>query len=172
MNKRKVFLLTLLAATVAAALWPSPEDDLGIVEPSAARPAVQARAAAPAGQAARPAPPLPLYKLDREPMVATEQNPFATTSWFVAPPPPPPPPAAAPPPPPSAPAMPFVYAGRLQGENGRWTYYLMRGDQSFAVSRGDTFDTSYRLDSVDDTKMVIEYLPLSVKQTLAIMGDS
>lgn len=164
-------MLTLLAATVAAALWPSPEVDLAIIEPSAARPTAPARAAASAAKNAKPVPALPLHKLERETMVVTEQNPFSPTAWFVAPPPPPQP-SAAPPPPPSAPAMPFAYAGRLQGEGGRWTYYLMRGDQSFAVSRGDTFDTSYRLDSVDDAKMVIEYLPLSVKQTLTIMGDS
>ncbi|MGX9773210.1 hypothetical protein ACWYXN_06835 [Janthinobacterium aestuarii] len=171
MFKRKPILFTLLAATVVAAIWPGADDASAVVEPSsAARPAQVAVAAASPGEP-KPAE-LALYKLERVSMVVTTQNPFSTTSWFVAPPPPPPPPAAAPPPAPTAPAMPFVYAGRLQGVGGRWTYYLMRGDQSFAVSRGETFDTSYRLDSVDDSKMVIEYLPLSVKQTLSLMGES
>ncbi|MDN2709875.1 hypothetical protein O0880_10665 [Janthinobacterium sp. SUN118] len=171
MLKRKPILYTLLAATIVAAVWPGVDDASAVVEPSAAVRPVKVAVAAPGASEPKPAD-LALYKLERASMVVTTQNPFATTSWVVAPPPPPPPAAAAPPPPQTAPAMPFVYAGRLQGTGGRWTYYLTRGDQSFAVSRGETFDTSYRLDSVDDSKMVIEYLPLSVKQTLSLMGES
>ena len=170
MFKRKPILFTLLAATVVAAIWPGADDASAVVEPSsAARPAQVAVAAASPGES-KPAEWLIQARAcidgrdHAEPVfddvlvrgAATATTTAGRSSATSA----------------NCPAMPFVYAGRLQGVGGRWTYYLMRGDQSFAVSRGETFDTSYRLDSVDDSKMVIEYLPLSVKQTLSLMGES
>ncbi len=99
-------------------------------------------------------------------------DPFPPKSWEVpaAPPPPAPPPVTRAPEsaPPVAPPLPFAYAGKLEQAPGQWTIYLTRGNDSFALSKGDTFDNVYRLVEVDAGKLVIEYLPLSTKQTLPI----
>lgn len=70
-----------------------------------------------------------------------------------------------------APPLPFTYAGKMEQSPGKWTFYLSRGDESFALSKGDTFDNVYRLVDADASRLVIEYLPLSEKQTLPIGAE-
>lgn len=90
---------------------------------------------------------------------------FQTQSWYVAPPPPSSLPTA-PPPPPAPPPLPFAYMGQLL-DNGKLTIFLTRQDQNYAVKPGDTFDGTYRVDSVDAQRVVLTYLPLNMQQTLA-----
>lgn len=111
---------------------------------------------------------LALDRLQNRDPAGTDIDPFRAKSWFVAPPPPPP----APPPKPTAPPLPFQYMGMYEdsGGGGKPVVYLARGNDSFAISPGDKFDASYQLEKIDQGKLVILYLPLSVKQTLPI-GD-
>lgn len=169
---RRALLFILLAATVAAAIWPDNE------EPGAVRPRRQRidpttaptarKADANAGVAETTASALP-DRLDGD---AAGADPFGVKSW--APPPSPPvmPAAAAPVAAPSAPPLPFTYAGRLESEPGHWTIYLMRGEQSFAVSKGDVFDGVYRFDGIEDGSLLIQFLPLSITQKLQLSTEN
>jgi len=94
-------------------------------------------------------------------------NPFEVKSWYVPPPPPPP----APPPEPQAPELPFKYMGKLEEGGGRVMYYLAKGNEFFVVAKGETFDQNYRFLGVKNGKLEILYLPLSIKQTLAVGDD-
>jgi len=98
-------------------------------------------------------------------MRADNSNPFASKSWYV----PPPPPKAQPAPPPSAPPLPFVYMGKLIDE-GQVIVFLSKQDRSFAVKLGDIIESSYRADEIGPTTLTLTYLPMKIKQTLAI-GD-
>jgi hypothetical protein len=109
-----------------------------------------------------------LDKLSRGAMTAGDLNPFNAKSWYVPPPPPPP----GPPPKPTAPPLPFTYIGKLEEEGGRWTVYLAKGEQSYVVKKGETFDNVYKLEGLENGNLVIQYIPLSIKQFLPIGGLS
>ncbi|TFW34408.1 hypothetical protein [Massilia horti] len=111
-----------------------------------------------------------LLAVEREIGVEDVRNPFSAKSWFVQPPPttimaPPPPP------PPSAPPLPFAFAGSLETDPGHVVFYLMQGEQSFAVTPGDAFAGQYKLEGTDNNRLVITYLPLGVKQFLPVATD-
>ena len=166
--RRKSTLFGALALTLFACYWISSAEDAGdarlalpterITAPRRAPPAGPTSPAASASQA------LPLTRPQRDDMAVGDQNPFAGKSWaapIAAADTPPPPPV----PDPVAPPLPFTYAGKLE-EGSKWIIYLSKGTQSFAVSKGDTFDTNYRLEGIDNGNLVILYLPLSAKQLL------
>lgn len=111
---------------------------------------------------------LRLNKLERAPITVGELNPFGSKSWFVAPPPLPVPP----PPAPTAPPFPFTYQGKFEEDAGKWIIYLVKGDQFFAVKKGETFDMHYRIEGIENGNLVIEYLPLAVKQSIPIGSES
>jgi hypothetical protein len=106
-----------------------------------------------------------LHAIERPRAFVAESNPFASTQWLVAQAP-----VAAPvtvtldpQAPPTAPSLPFAFAGKLEETPGRWIIYLVKGDQSFALNKGDVFDTDYRFDGVEDGHAVIFYLPLATR---------
>jgi hypothetical protein len=105
-------------------------------------------------------------RISRSDVALSESDPFRSKSWYVPPPPPPPPPPEKP----HAPPMPFRYMGMYE-DQGKVTVYLTRGDESFAVSQGEKFADSYRLDKVERGILIISYLPLSVVQTLPIGSE-
>jgi hypothetical protein len=159
-GRRQFILFGALALTAGLSAWLAVADDGGQVALPAERSTTPRVAAAPAS-----APPaLPLDQLQRALAPVEDSNPFAATSWT-----PPSPVVAAPPPEaqaaPAAPILPFVYQGKLE-DDGMWVVYLSKGAQTFAVSKGDTFDTNYRLDDIDNGNLVIIYLPLSIRQLL------
>lgn len=165
----RFFLFVLLALTLAATAWVSHFDKDETVE-----------VVAPASDQAQPMPKsqitdrsqkpdaLALGKLERASMPVGELNPFDAKSWFVPPPPPPP----APPPVPTAPPLPFTFQGKFEEEAGKWIIYLVKGDQFFAVKKGDTFDTHYRIEGIENGNLVIEYIPMAIKQTISIGSES
>ena len=109
-----------------------------------------------------------LDKLARTAMTVGDLNPFGAKSWYVPPPPAP----ALPPPKPTAPPLPFAYVGKLEEEGNRWSVYLSKGEQFFVVKKGETFDSVYRLEGVENGNLVILYIPLSTRQFLPIGGLS
>ncbi|HEU5284819.1 MAG TPA: hypothetical protein VFU53_13455, partial [Burkholderiales bacterium] len=74
-----------------------------------------------------------------------------------------PPPTAAPPPPPP----PFTYLGRL-AEGGQTTVFLAQGDRNLVVRVGDVIDSTYKVEEIGPTLLVLTYLPQNLKQTLSI----
>lgn len=170
-SSKRLFLFCLLAVSVAAAVWVSdaPEGTDGPVAPVSERvkmPRKETTSNAQTGERLA----LLMDNLQRMPITVGDLDPFGTKSWYVAPPPSPPLPA--PPPTPTAPPLPFTYVGKLQEEGGRWIIYLAKGEQSYAVSKGETFDSDYRLEGIENGNLTIQYLPLSTKQILPIGSES
>ncbi|MGB2815877.1 MAG: hypothetical protein WBC37_01505, partial [Burkholderiaceae bacterium] len=85
------------------------------------------------------------------------------------PPPPPPPP---PPPKPVAPALPFLSMGKLESQGEPTVFYLQEGDRVHAVLVGDTINGTYKVEAVQKSVMELTYLPLGIKQTLSVGGES
>ncbi|MCU6498281.1 hypothetical protein LPN04_10800 [Rugamonas sp. A1-17] len=110
--------------------------------------------ASPARAAARDA-------AQREPLAEAAADPFKVVSFL-----PPPKPveavavAAPPPPPPVAPPFPYRYLGRMLSVDGKLLTYLARGDAIVPVQPQQVLDHDYRIDTLNDTELVITYLPL------------
>ncbi len=155
---RKIILGSVLLVSVGAALWlASQEDD----EPEVPRPS-RTRRAQVATKAVSAPPQLQLQSLQRpRQAVGSHDDAFAPHSWvpLVAPAAPPPPPA------PAAPILPFTYHGQL-ADGPVITVFLMRGEQTYVVKRGDTLLDTYRVDDVQPSALVLTYLPLNQQQVL------
>lgn len=98
-------------------------------------------------------------------------------AWEPAPPPPPTPAAlaaqkaaaarAANPPPPQAPPLPFKVIGRF--EDGRFHVGIAQSGQvTYVMRKGDVIDGNYRVEEVTQKEVTLMYLPLKIKQTLAL----
>lgn len=107
----------------------------------------------------------------RKPMsLESRNNPFAASSWL----PPPPPVVQAPPeppPPPTAPPVPYVYLGKLDGSALKPRVFLSSGDQLLIVSQGEVVDGQYRVESISDADIVLTYLPLNQKQVISMPSE-
>lgn len=68
---------------------------------------------------------------------------------------------------PRVPAMPYRYAGRVLHE-GKLKVYLAKGDEVFAVRKGETLERTYRVESIEDTRITLRYLPLGRLQTIPV----
>ena len=159
---RWLILGGLLTATLVAAVWVDDQADpvLGAsVEPSQSK-----------GSNKKIKPQnlrLSLESLQRSHDEAKDdvQDLFKAQSWYV----PPPPPKPGPPPPPAPPPLPFIYMGKLLDE-GKLTVFITNQDRNYAVKAGDTIEGSYRVDSVENQRVLFTYLPLNMQQTLVIGG--
>lgn len=96
-------------------------------------------------------------------VIRANGNAFGAKSWYV--PPPQPVVKPAPPPPPSAPPVPFVFLGTYE-QSARKVIMLVKGDQVYTVSVGDTIDNTYRIDKMEMGAVEITYLPLDIKQSI------
>ncbi|MBN3753565.1 hypothetical protein G3N95_11495 [Paraburkholderia sp. Tr-20389] len=107
----------------------------------------------------------------RKPMsLESRNNPFAASSWL----PPPPPVVQAPPeppPPPTAPPVPYVYLGKLDGSTLKPRVFLSRGDELLIVSQGEVVDGQYRVESISDGDVVLTYLPLNQRQVVSMQSE-
>jgi hypothetical protein len=63
--------------------------------------------------------------------------------------------------------LPFSFAGTV-AEDGKITYYLVRGDDTFAVHPGDALGAEYRFDGIDHGQLLLRYLPLDIVQPLPL----
>jgi hypothetical protein len=130
-----------------------------------------ASSAASASAAHAPATPAEKLAALRKPMsLESRSNPFAVSSWL----PPPPPVVQAPPeppPPPTAPPMPYVYLGKLDGSSAKPRIFLRNGDQLLIVSQGEVVDGQYRVESVSDVDIVLTYLPLNQRQVISMQSE-
>jgi hypothetical protein len=105
-------------------------------------------------------------------------NPFRSNSWAPAPPPSrvvvpvvAAPVVAAPPPAPTAPPLPYNFVGKLEAKNAKPRAFLSKGDALVIVSPGDVLDNNtYRVESLDQTGVVLTYLPLNQRQVIPITG--
>lgn len=165
--RKPLLLLSLFGVAIAASIWVTymPQEAEAVAAPVIPKRSAPTKVAEKTHQAERPI--LALDNLQRPSMTVGEVNPFSGKSWYV-----PPPPAPEPPPPkPTAPPLPFTYVGKME-EEGRWVVYLAKGEKFYSVSKGETFDQVYRLEDVENGNVVIQYLPLSTKQVIAIGIES
>ncbi|MGB4812291.1 MAG: hypothetical protein WBP13_07415 [Methylophilaceae bacterium] len=100
----------------------------------------------------------------RVPMQQPVQDLFAVHSWYVAPPvekvlP-------APPPKPTAPPLPFIYNGKLEGTTQGTVIFLMANNNLYTVIKGEKVDQSWRLDGESETSLRFTYLPLNLPKVL------
>jgi hypothetical protein len=77
---------------------------------------------------------------------------------------------AGPPPEPRAPPLPFTYLGRIRS-GGATTVFLARQNRESVARVGDILDDTYRVERIDETRMVLVYLPLGTQQILALAGE-
>ena len=67
------------------------------------------------------------------------------------------------------PPLPFQFLGRFVDE-GKAAYFLQAGERNVVARPGDTLEERYRFDGVVQGALQFTYLPLNLKQTLAV-GD-
>ena len=67
------------------------------------------------------------------------------------------------------PPLPFQVLGRFVDE-GKAAYFLQAGERNVVARPGDTLEERYRFDGVVQGALQFTYLPLNLKQTLAV-GD-
>lgn len=81
-------------------------------------------------------------------------------------------PASAPPPAqaPQAPPLPFTYLGRIRS-GGTTTVFLARQNRESVARLGDILDDTYRVDKIEETRMVFVYLPTGTQQFLPLAGE-
>jgi hypothetical protein len=171
---RAGLLIVGLAATLGLVRWADSLPDAGdaAAHGEHAKPRAHDERQPSSPQAAA----LDLEKLQRAPQQEPESDPFGTRDF--RPPPPPKPKNAAgalptvalpppPPPPPQAPPLPFVYMGRLS-EDESTTVFLTAGDRNLVVKPGDVIDNTYKVEQVTDAAVVLTYMPMNQRQTLAI----
>ncbi|KAB8054119.1 hypothetical protein GCN78_06065 [Janthinobacterium rivuli] len=176
---KKAVLGGAAVATLLAALF-APEDEGSIVGPATATPRqVERVAVAPLAAATAAAP--AHRALTIEPRRALEDDEaatlFAKQSWQPETPkkimlnqqaaqaalPAARVDANAPPP------LPFQFLGRFVDE-GKAAYFLQAGERNVVARPGDTLEERYRFDGVVQGALQFTYLPLNLKQTLAV-GD-
>lgn len=169
MKSRHLLLALLLAASAAAALWLPPTAS-EVVAP-VARPLRGKGAATGAGLRDAPAVSTRLERL--MPRTGSEEGtaePFVVPVWAA--------PKAAPvpaqaasaalaeeAPPPQAPPAPFKVIGRYE-EAGRSGVFLEHQQRAVVARGGEQITPEWRVESIEGGRVVIEYLPLSRRQTL------
>jgi hypothetical protein len=154
-------------ATLVAMQWVDENQEAEVaVVPAAPRPTTGAPAAQ---QAAEADAQVRLEWLRRRPgEEVPRSDPFSARppgapapEQQAAPPPPPPPP------PPQAPPLPFTYMGKWT-ENGQTTVYLSQGERHVAVRGPGKLNETYVVESIDDRQMVLNYVPLGIRQVLPL----
>src|ERR1043166_8817244 len=105
-------------------------------------------------------------RLERRRAAAKVEDLFAATTWN------PPPPRQVPqrpllPPMPSLPPFPYAVAGRVEDADGPMIVF-MKQNQDFVVRLGDTLEHAYRVEAIDAQAVTLTYLPLNLKQVVAI----
>jgi hypothetical protein len=180
-GRREMLVRGALVAAVTASVGlfaasaDAPEAPLAapVAAPVTAR--VAAPVAAPAQRAPAKSETLRIDLLRRNAQQSAGRDVFAAHSWQ----PPPAPPRAVkpqavvpePPPepaPPAAPPLPFTFLGAFESAGGKQVFYLVEGDKVHAVSEGEVVNGLYRIESVGTEEMVLVYLPLDIRQALAL----
>jgi hypothetical protein len=51
-------------------------------------------------------------------------------------------------------------------EDGDVIVFLTKQDRTYIVRAGDTLDRTYRVEKIEEDRLVLNYLPLGIRQTL------
>lgn len=157
--RRAWWVWPALLATLAAAFWPEPSEDLAVTR-KAGGPARRPVSAAVQSSGLDGLGAIVPGRLAAEP-----GDLFPKQNWL-------PPPVSAPAEEkPTVPPLPFRYGGRYE-ENGQTTLFLMEGDRVHSVKPGSIINGTYRVDRIEKTTLALTYLPLSTEQSMVIDGMS
>lgn len=121
------------------------------------------------GTPAAPVPQVELERLKRPDASRAPSDLFRARSW--EPPRVQPRKAPEPPPAPVAPPLPFAYVGKWL-EKGETIVVLSKDRQHYIAHAGENLDGTYVLESIDNDKLVIRYLPLNVAQVLSFASGA
>lgn len=175
---RTVLLVGALIATGGAVYWANqlPGGDADLAAPAARRAGTPAPRGVPPADAQKSTgnAALDLARLNRPPIDSPAVSLFESRSFA----PEPPKPTAAElkrqreiaakaPPPPPPPPLPFAYMGQL-AEGKDVLVFLTEGDRNLSVKKGEVIDDKYRVEDINQSELVLVYLPQNVKQTLPI----
>lgn len=72
---------------------------------------------------------------------------------------------------PTAPALPFIYIGKMLVE-GKATVYVSKDGRNYALTGGEVIDGVYNVIHVDQHKVTFQYVPLKIEQELIIRGTN
>jgi len=106
------------------------------------------------------------YAFARRAAQKMTSNLFAVQSWYVPPPPPPPRPATVVVP--TAPPLPFAFLGSYARGTEKPVFFLTRGDVVYDVHAGDTIDSIYLVEGVENGSLIFTYQPLKQRQSLVV----
>jgi hypothetical protein len=67
---------------------------------------------------------------------------------------------------PRPPPLPYTYLGKLI-HAGETVVFLTREDRNYIVRAGETLEERYRIEAVEEKRLVLSFLPLGARQTLA-----
>ena len=95
------------------------------------------------------------------------QDLFKGHAWYVPPPPPKPVAVKVVSPPPAAPALPFIYIGKLDQGPQDTQIFLLANNKVLSVLVGKNADPVWRLDKEDANALTFTYLPLRVVKMLS-----
>jgi hypothetical protein len=98
---------------------------------------------------------------DRVPLGDPRAELFGSHTWQ------PPAPKVAAPATPVAPPMPYRFAGKLL-QDGKLQVFLAKGDEVVSAREGETLDGMYRVESIDDARITLLYLPLKHKESIPV----
>lgn len=77
----------------------------------------------------------------------------------------------APAPAPQAPALPFVYVGKMvDGE--KTAVFVAKGDENYSLTPGQTIAGTYRVEKITDDTVTFTYLPMKKRQTLSFTAQN
>lgn len=167
MEKRHYFLGAALLATIIASVDWGSEATLDIAEPVVKD---KMTAAIKSKEEAKIVPTNMQWVLEKEapdlfalaPRVVIAPKPLIRKPAIVM---------AMPKPKPTAPALPFVYIGKMLVE-GKATVYVSKAGRNYALTGGEVIDGVYNVIHVDQHKVTFQYVPLKIEQELIIRGTN
>ena len=71
--------------------------------------------------------------------------------------------------PPTAPPLPFTYIGKMVEEN-KIIVFVAKTDKHYSLKGGEIIEGLYAVKTIEPQKVVFNYIPLSIEQTLNIGG--
>lgn len=162
---RKALLFASLAGFIGFVLYDQAQERSGGDRPrNAAARATQEPPQSSEPVAARPGR-ASLSLPERAPFGEPGTELFAAHSWQ-----PPAPPVVAAAPAPVPPAIPYRFAGTLS-QDGEQQVLLSKGDAVFPVKAGETLDGTYKVESIGETEITFQYLPLRHQQSIPVTSS-
>jgi hypothetical protein len=67
--------------------------------------------------------------------------------------------------------MPFTYIGKMV-DGKKVVIFLLKNDVQYVAQINDVLDGMYRVDDISDDEVVLTYIPMNARQTLALARNA